>query len=161
MPAPPRSKAHSRWRFTLANKIASALLLFLLISIPARAELLKLSLLEKPAPTFTLRLDIFNGNMSSGDGTRPGNQRELQPAQVAVAQKTIAEEIFESISYEGYVSKNSKKSALLNISGEFFMVNEQDRILEKIRILKISKTIVTIEYENQSYDIKIKGDENG
>lgn len=145
----------------MANKIAVAVLLFLLITIPVRAELLKLNLLEKPAPAFTLKLDIFNGNISSGGDSRPGNQQELQPTQAAAAQKTIAEEIFQSISYEGYVIKNAKKSALLNVSGEFFMVSEQDQILEKIKILKISKNIVTIEYENQPYDIKIKGDENG
>ncbi len=145
----------------MANKIAAALLLFLLITIPARAELLKLSLLEKPAPAFTLKLDIFNGAMSSGGESQPGNQQELPPAQVAAAQKTIAEEIFQSISYEGYVIKNGKKSALLNISGEFFMVSEQEQVLEKIKVIKISKNVVTIEYENQPYDIKIKGDENG
>lgn len=145
----------------MANKIAAALPLFLLVTIAARAELLKLSLLEKPAPAFTLEQDIFNGNTSSGGEPRPGNQQATQPAQAAAAQKTIAEEIFQSISYEGYVIKNAKKSALLNVSGEFFMVSEQDRILEKVKILKISRNVVTIEYENQSYDIKIKGDENG
>jgi hypothetical protein len=145
----------------LANKIAALLLLFLLLIIPVRAELLKLSLLEKPAPAFTLKLDIFNGAMSSSGDSRPGNQQEIQPTKVAAGQKTIAEEIFQSISYEGYVIKNAKKSALLNVSGEFFMVSEQDQILEKIKVLKISKNVVTIEYENQPYDIKIKGDENG
>lgn len=145
----------------MANKIAVAVLLFLLITIPVRAELLKLNLLEKPAPAFTLKLDIFNGNISSGGDSRPGNQQELQPTQAAAAQKTIAEEIFQSISYEGYVIKNAKKSALLNVSGEFFMVSEQDQILDKIKVIKIDKNVVTIEYENQPYDIKIKGDENG
>jgi hypothetical protein len=145
----------------LANKIAATLLLFLLSAISTPAELLKLSLLEKPAPVFTLRLDIFNGDMSSGSDSRPGNQQALQPAQVAAIQKSIAEEIYQSISYEGYVIKNAKKSALLNISGEFFMVSEQEQILERIKILKISRDVVTIEYENQPYDIKIKGDENG
>lgn len=145
----------------MANKIAAAVLLFLLITIPVRAELLKLSLLEKPAPAFTMKLDIFNGNMSAGGDSRPGNQQELQPAQAAAAQKTIAKEIFQSISYEGYVIKNAKKSALLSISGEFFMVSEQDQILDKIKVIKIDKNVVTIEYENQPYDIKIKGDENG
>jgi hypothetical protein len=145
----------------LANKIAAALPLFFLITIAARAELLKLSLLEKPAPVFTLKQDIFNGAMSADDESRPGNRHESQPAQVTASQKTIAEEIFESINYEGYVIKNAKKSALLNVSGEFFMVGEQDQILDKIKILKISKNVVTIEYENQPYDIKIKGDENG
>ena len=50
-----------------------------------------------------------------------------------------------------------KKSALLNVSGEFFVVGEQETILDKIKILKISKDVVTVEYENQSYDIRIKG----
>jgi hypothetical protein len=145
----------------LANKIAAALPLFLIITIAPRAELLKLNLLEKPAPPFTMKRDIFNGAMDAADESRPKNQRESQSAQVAAAQKTIAEEIFQSISYEGYVIKNAKKSALLNVSGEFFMVGEQDQILDKIKILKISKSAVTIEYENQPYDIKRKGDENG
>lgn len=161
MPAPPQSKALSYLRCTLANKISVTLLLFLLLTIPVRAELLKLSLLEKPAPAFTMKLDIFNGAMSSGDDSRPGNQQDLPPAQVAAAQKGIAEEIFQSIIYEGYVIKDAKKAALLNISGEFSMVSEQDLILEKIKILKISKDAVTIEYENQSYDIILKGDANG
>lgn len=129
--------------------------------MPARAELLKLSLLKKHPPAFSLKLDIFNGDMSSGNDARSGKQQALQPAQVAAVQKTIAEEIYQSISYEGYVIKNAKVSALLNVSGEFYMVSEQDQILEKIKILKISENIVTIEYENQTFDIKIKGDDNG
>jgi hypothetical protein len=143
----------------LANKTAAALLLFLLPLLPARAELLRLSLLRKPAPAFSLRRDIFNGEAPSGNDARRGNQPP--PAQAAAVQKSIAEEIFQSISYEGYVIKNGKKSALLNVSGEFFMVSEGEQILQKIRILEIRRDMVTIEYENQPYDIKIKGDENG
>ena len=41
------------------------------------------------------------------------------------------------------------------------MVSEQDMILDKIKILKISKDVVTIEYDSQPYDIRIKGDQNG
>jgi hypothetical protein len=145
----------------LTNKIAAALLLFLTLAVAARAELLKVSLLEKPVPPFTLKQDIFNGAVSAGDDSRPGMQPGQPPAQAAAAQKTIAEEIFQSVIYEGYVMKNAKKSALLNVSGEFYMVSEQDQILDKIKILKITKNIVTIEYENQPYDIKLKGDENG
>lgn len=137
------------------------MLLFLFITIPARTELLKLSLLAKPAPVFIVKQDIFNGTMSSDGDSRSENQQELPAAQVAAAQKTIAEEIFQSIIYEGYVIKNSKKSALLNVSGEFYMVSEQELILDKIKIIEISKNVVTIEYENQPYDIKIKGDGNG
>jgi len=147
----------------LVNKVAAALLLFLPLTVPLRAELLKLSLLKKTAPVFTLKMDIFNGGMSAAGDSQPGNrhERELPPAQVAAAQKTIAEEIFQSISYNGYVIKNFKKSALIDISGEPFMVSEQDLILDKIKIIKITKDIVTIEYDNQPYEIRIKGDENG
>lgn len=144
----------------MANKIA-ALLLFLLFTMPVRAELLKLSWLEKPASPFTVKLDIFNGGTFTNDGSLAGNQQALQPAQAAAAQKTIAEEIYQSISYEGYIVKDSKKSALLSVSGEFSIVGEQDQILDKIKVLKITKDVVTIEYENQPYDIKIKGDQNG
>jgi hypothetical protein len=145
----------------LANKNAAVLLLFLLAPLPARAELLKLGLLQKPTPAFSLKRDMFNSGLPAGNDARPGKPQELQPAQAAAAKRSIAEEIFQSISYEGYVVKNGKKSALLNVSGEFFMVGEGEQILQKIRILAISRDTVTIEYENQPYDIKIKGDENG
>ena len=34
-------------------------------------------------------------------------------------------------------------------------------ILDKIKVLKIAKDTVTIEYEGQPYEIRIKGDSNG
>ena len=85
----------------------------------------------------------------------------MPAARADALQKTIAEEISQSITYEGFIVKNSKRSALLNVSGEFIMVNEHDQVLGKIKILKISKDVVTIEYDNQPYDIRIKGDQNG
>ena len=54
--------------------------------------------------------------------------------------------------------KDARKSALLNVSGEFFVVGEGEVILDKIKVLKISKDVVTVEYDNQPYDIRIKGD---
>ena len=85
----------------------------------------------------------------------------MPAARTEALQKSIAEEISQSISYEGFIVKNAKRSALLNISGEFFMVSEQEQVLDKIRILKISKEAVTIEYDNQPYEIRIKGDQDG
>jgi hypothetical protein len=144
----------------LANKLAAALTLFLLIAMPARAELLRLGKLKKTAPAFTMKRDIFNGAIPAAGAAGPGKQ-DLQAAQAAAVQKTIAEEIYQSVSYEGFVIKNAKKSALLNVSGEFYMVSEGEQILDKIKILKISRSVVTIEYESLPYDIMIKGDENG
>jgi hypothetical protein len=145
----------------LRNRIFTLLLIWML-GMPVRAELLKLSLLQKPVARFTLKLDIFNGIRPSAGGNRAQTtQGQMPAAQAEALQKTIAEEISQSINYEGFIIKNSKKSALLNVSGEFFVVSEQDLILDKIKILKISKDAVTIEYDKQPYDIRIKGDQNG
>lgn len=142
----------------MANRISTALLLCLL-ALPVRAELLKTGLLGKAAGPFRMKLDIFNGN-----GQTPAvqaSQKQTPAAQAETLQKSIAEEIAQSISYEGFIVRNGKKSALLNVSGESFVVGEQETILDKIKILKISKDVVTIEYEKQPYDIRIKGDQNG
>lgn len=144
----------------MANRIF-ALLLLCLLGLPARAELLKMSLLNRPAARFTLKLDIFNGSSEAAGNSSQAGQKQTPAAQAETLQKSIAEEIAQSISYEGFIVRNLKKSALLNVSGEFFVVGEQETILDKIKILKISKDVVTIEYENQPYDIRIKGDQNG
>jgi len=139
------------------NKLAAALPLLIVLVMPAQAELLELSRLKKNPAKFTVKLDIFNGQQASG-GSRPAKST---PAQVADVQKAIAEEIFQSVIYEGFVIKDAKESALLNVSGEFYMVSQGDQILGKIKILSISRSVVAIEYEGQAYDIRIKGDQNG
>ncbi|MCX6558622.1 MAG: hypothetical protein NTW95_14520 [Candidatus Aminicenantes bacterium] len=143
----------------MANRVVQALLLLMLWPAPARGELLKLSLLKQIAPPFSLRRDIFLGATALAD-SRPGQPPAQNAAQTEAARRTIAEEIYQSVSYEGFVSKNGRSSALLNISGEFFMVNEGDVVLQKITILKIGRETVTIEYDNLPYDIKLKGDGN-
>ena len=140
----------------MANRLCVATLLLALVA-PLRAELLKLSLLARPARAFTLKLDIFQGR-GAGD---PGNGRPAAvagPAQAETLQKSIAEEIQSSISYEGFIVKDARKTALLNVSGEFFVAGEGEVLLEKIKVLKISKDVVTIEYDKLPYDIRIKGD---
>jgi len=140
----------------LANRIC-ILALLLALGAPLRAELLKLSLLAKPARVFTLKLDIFQGRGAADqESGRPG--AATAPAQEEKLQKSITEEIQQSVSYEGFIVKDARKSALLNVSGEFFVAGEGEVLLEKIKILKISKDVVTIEYDNQPYDIRIKGD---
>jgi type II secretory pathway component PulC len=140
----------------LANKIC-VLTLLLALGAPLRAELLKLSLLAKPAPKFTLKLDIFQGrNPADLENSRPA--AAMGPVQAEDLQKTIAEEIQQSITYEGFIVKNGRKLALLNVSGEFFAVSEGEIVLEKIKILKIGKDKVIIEYDGQPYDIRFKGE---
>jgi hypothetical protein len=149
----------------LANKIRLVPLALALLAAaprPAAAELLKLSLLAKPAPRFTLRIDLFRGaDPAPGPGSAPAAGAAVAPAQAEALQRTIAEEIAQSVSYEGFILKNSRRLALLNVSGEFFAVGEGDAVLGKIKILAITRERVTIEYDGQPYEIRIKGDLNG
>ncbi|HEX7502958.1 MAG TPA: hypothetical protein VF451_06025, partial [Acidobacteriota bacterium] len=104
-------------------------------------------------------LDIFQGRgVGDQENGRPGTAAATGPAQAEKLQKSIAEEIQQSVSYEGFIVKDARKSALLNVSGEFFVAGEGDVLLEKIKVLKISKDVVTIEYDKLPYDIRIKGD---
>ena len=144
----------------MANRIF-ILPLLVMLAMPLRAELLKWSLLQKPAAPFTLKLDLFNSRGPATGDSGLAAQGQVPATQAEALQKSIAEEIAQSISYIGIIVKNSKKMALLDVSGESFIVSEQDMILDKIRILKISRETVTIEYDNQPYDIRIKGDQNG
>ena len=130
-------------------------------AMPARAELLKLGLLQRTAPRFTLKLDIFRGGDAGGMGAASSAAAEPSPAQAEILQRSIAEEIAQSVAYDGFIMKNAKPLALLNISGEFFTVGEGESVLNKIRILKISREMVTIEYDGLPYEIRIKGDDNG
>lgn len=141
----------------MAIRIVSALLLALALAQPAREELLRLSLLKRPAGKFAVRMDIFNGAADAG----PAPAAKTTPAQAADTQRAIAEEIFQSVIYEGFVVKDARELALLNVSGEYYMVGQGDDILGKIKILSVSRVVVVIEYEGQAYDIRIKGDQNG
>ena len=143
---------------TKAAGLALALALAAAAALPARAELLKLELLQRPAPRFTLKLDIFRGNAAAGAGAASSRAAEPTPAQAEALQRTIAEEIAQSVSYEGFIMKKDRPLALLNVSGEFFTVGEGESVLEKIRILKITREMVTIEYDGQPYEIRSKGD---
>ncbi len=142
----------------MKNKAAVLLLAMGLLGASARAELLKLSLLQKPAPHFTLRIDIFHDAASANPVQKATT---TAPAQAETLQRSIAEEIAQSVTYEGFILKNAKRLALLNVSGEFFAVSEGDAILDKFKVLKIAKDKVTIEYDGQPYEILIKGEQNG
>jgi len=142
----------------LKNKAAVLLLALGLLATTARAELLKLSLLQKPAPHFTLRIDIFHDAASANSAPAA---TAATPAQAETLQRSIAEEIAQSVTYEGFILKNAKRLALLNVSGEFYSVGEGDMVLDKIKVLKIAKDKVTIEYDGLPYEIPIKGEQNG
>lgn len=135
------------------RRLAAALALVLAAASPLRAELLKLSRLEKPARRFAVRQDLFR----SGEAPAPSRAQKAA-AQAETIQQSIAEEIAQSVAYEGFILKNAKPLALLNVSGDFFTVAEGESILGKIRVLKITRQLVTIEYDGAPYEIRSKGD---
>ncbi len=141
----------------MGNKTAGGLLALVILAAaaPARAELLKLSLLEKPAPRFTVKLDLFRGGEAAAP--QPASRAD-GPVAAETLQQSIADEIAQSVSFDGYIVKSGTPLALLNVSGDFFTVSEGETILGKIRVLKITRQTVTIEYDGQPYDIRTKGE---
>lgn len=123
-------------------------------SVPARAELLKLSLLKKPVSRFTMKLDLFHGAEAAPAPT--GRTPATAPAEPL--QQAVADEIAQSVSFDGLVVKDGTPLALLNVSGDFFTLREGEMILNKIRVLKITREMVIIEYDGQPYEIRTKGD---
>ena len=142
----------------MPNKHLFPLLLVLGAALTLRGELIRKSQLLQSSLPFAISKDIFTAQPAilSGVGA-PRAQTEPEKEK----RKTVQEEINQSIVYEGYLVKNAKRTALLSVSGDFFFVNEGDTILDKIRIVRISQATVMIEYENQKFEIQIKGEENG
>jgi len=142
----------------LRNRIiVLALLLGLAGTLAARIELLELSRLQPPAARFTLKLDLFHGEGPALERGR-SSASPAATAQEETLQRSIAEEIAQSVTCEGFIMKGAQRLALLNVSGESFLVREGETVLDKIKVLKIAKDTVTIEYENQPYEIRVKGE---
>lgn len=141
----------------MGNRTGCGLLALAILAAatPARAELLKLSLLEKPVPRFAVKLDLFRGGEPAAP--QPAG-RANSPVPAASLQQSIADEIAQSVSFDGLIVKDGTPLALLNVSGDFFTVGEGETVLGKIRVLKITREMVTIEYDGQPYEIRTKGE---
>jgi hypothetical protein len=142
----------------LSNKRITAIILILGGPLLQHGELIRKSSLLRPRIPFSIARDLFAARPA---GMAGGETPKAATEQVKEKQKTIQEEISQSILYEGYLIKNGKKTALLSVSGDFFYVGEGDSILDKIKVIGVSREAVIIEYENQKFEIKLKGEENG
>lgn len=143
------------------KRLAALLTLGLLgFSLPTSAELIRRSLLLQKRSPFSIRRDIFMALPLTASATASDNTQD-QPGSGQSQQATVQEEISQSISYEGFLVKENRKTALLSIGGDVYVVGEGETILERIKVLSISREMITIEYEGQPYQIKLKGDENG
>lgn len=99
---------------------------------------------------------------------------EPQPVPVTEAEPTTPKEpdpneveqmVRNSISYEGYVLKDSNKKdsknyALVSANGEFFAVSPGDVVLDRIKIIEINNKIMKVEVDSKIYEIQLKGDDD-
>jgi len=127
----------------------------LLLTTSLSAELIHFSALNPPRPEPRVKRNIFSLVSALPAAMQPQTVTPLPPP--PPPERNIAEEIRQSVIFEGYVVKNGKRSAMISSSGEFFIVGIGDTVLEKIKILAISPTQCTVEFEGQPYEIYLKG----
>ncbi len=131
----------------------------------AADELIRIDRLTRPVPPFKLRRDIFQGIPVSDAANRPVAGRPMQPITVETVpvgtEEPISEEIFRSIGYAGCITRNNRRIALLNISGDFQQAGEGDTVLERFKVKSIRPDAVIIEFEDKTYEIRLTGDNHG
>jgi hypothetical protein len=143
-------------------------IIFILNSTAAlQSEIIRVSLLKPANREFTIGRDIFsplklNPDVSSRE-IEPVIEKIEEPVEEEGRNESAVEkmeaEMQQSISFEGYVIKSKRNHALLSINGEFFIAAEDDVVLEKIKIVKIEKTELTVEVDAKTFKINLKGDD--
>lgn len=135
--------------------------LLFLVAGSARGEVIKVSKMKQEQKKFSIKRDIFSPiPMAPQQNRMPMVQKPLPRQEVKKVEPNLENEVRRSVFYEGYISKGAKSHALLNVSGEYFVVAEGDVVLERIKVIKVEKKAIVIEVESQSFEIARKG-ENG
>lgn len=117
------------------------------------AEIIHLSRFKQKRGEFQVKRDLFNSSQIPGAArTSPSpSPEDMEQETVESLQDTLNK----SIQFNGYIQSGDTLKATLSISGEFYMVGEGETILDRIKIIKITKEKITIEYEGQPFDIEI------
>lgn len=131
-----------------------------------QGEIIKVSLLKSEKKEFAVERDIFSPIKMKPDVTprniEPVIKEPVEPVEEEIkesAAEDMEAEINQSISFEGYVIKRNRNHALLSINGEFHIAAENEVVLEKIKIIKIEKSELTVEVDAKTFKINLKGDE--
>lgn len=130
-------------------------------------EIIKISKLTKEIQKFTIKRNIFSPDIMKPNVPAPQlptremllPKKEEENKVEQEKQSVLQEEIENNFSYEGYVVKDSKNIALVSLNGEFYAVGEGDMVDEKITIIMIKKETITVEFDNNIFEIQLKGDE--
>ncbi len=164
-----------QWRSILLSKNIRFACLFLtavLVTGVLQAEIINVSRLEKmdkEKKEFSIERDIFSPFKKKYP--KPGEKRtvlppppppreeKVQETKAEPSASDVADETRRTVAYEGYVIRNTKRLALLTVSGEFFVVGKEDIILDKIKVINVEKKHVTVEVASNPIEIKLKGDD--
>jgi hypothetical protein len=130
-------------------------------------EIIKISKLKKEIQKFTIKRNIFSPdimkpNVPAQRFPTTEMMRTQKEAETKVEQEkksVLQAEIENNFSYEGYVLKDSGNIALVSLNAEFYAVGEGDIVAEKVTIIIIEKETITVEFDNNIFEIQLKGDE--
>jgi len=126
------------------------------------AEVIKVSRLKKAKMEFSIKRDLFSpgGVPASGQPRVEEPLPEKKSTDEREKEDDLEGEVRRSIAFEGYILKNNRGNALVNVNGEFFVAVVGEILKEKIKIINIESKVLTIEVESKIFQIKLKGDQN-
>lgn len=138
-----------------------AVILMLAVNLPG--ELLKTSKLRSSAAEAKVKRDIFRfGNsapppvINRAKLEEERKEREQKAQEEAQAEETL-QEAATVVVYEGYVADDGKVTALISIDGEYYVVCENEKILDEVEVVKITAAVITLQVKNKKMEIEFKG----
>ncbi len=149
--------------------IIAFLLVFFVGSQHTFPEIIKVSQLTKETREFNVSRDIFSPvahkpsyaaerfNGKTSPPPPPPKIEEVKKEQ----QEALEDEFQRSVQFEGYIIKETRSHALLNINGEYYVAAAGDMLMNnRIQVVKVDRKLVVIKAETKEFEIRLKGDED-
>jgi len=137
--------------------------LYLLLSFSSiatlNADIFKFKKIADNQNSFLFKRDIFTIK-ARVEHIRINPVRIIKENNIPVKKKKtdIESELKSSIRYEGSLKRNGRILALINASGEFYIVQKGDVVLKKIKIIDIVKNKIIVSIDSEKVDILKKGE---
>lgn len=143
----------------MLNRISLIFFMGLILNLFSMGEIIKVSKLQQiEMKKFILKRDIFSPQATSSNIDIKKKIEKKSELEKEIQQKEeLKAEISSTIVYEGFLLKNGKTLAMVIINGEFFIVSEGTKLLNRILIKKIGKTNILVEVESKNILIERKG----
>ena len=149
--------------------IIAFLLFFFIGSQHSPAEIIKVSKLSKEKSEFSVSRDIFSpaafkptyaAERFNGRTPPPPPPPKVEEVKKE-AREAMEDELRRSVQFEGYIIKETKSHALVNINGEYYVAAVGDMLMNnQIQVVKVEKKIIVLKAEAKEFEIRLKGDED-